>query len=290
MKELKREQFFATNSKGEVVLDAILRYGNKLQADKAIVSNSLFGGSETVEIAKPEIPKAEEWSTLERLTKERDVIGIYLSAHPLDEYFVELNYLCNTPLADIKDIEQIKKKKVIKTGGIVTACRTGMTKKGNQFGAITIEDFSGANEFMLFGDDFVEYSKYQKKDLYVYVQGIVEARRNKWDKGDNPNAVEEFKIKKMGLLHELANTPVERVTLSVDVNALDEDFVKQITEITANNHGTTQLYFKMMDTENNLSVDMFARGAQVKVSKEFILFLQKKQEETKLINFAVSVS
>jgi DNA polymerase-3 subunit alpha len=284
LKEIKREQFFAQNSKGEIVLDTIIRYGNKRQTDKAVVSNSLFGEDEAIEIAKPEIPQTEEWSTLERLNKEREVVGIYLSAHPLDEFYVELNYLCNTSIAEFKDIEQLKKKKLIKAGGIVTSFRSGMTKKGNQFGAITIEDFSGANEFMLFGSDFVDYSKFQKKDLYVFIQGEVENRRS-WDKTTNTNPVEEFKIKKMGLLGDLSKEPIEKLILTLDVSSIDKEFVDEISAKVPENKGKTKLILKVIDKKNHFHVELFARGFQINVSKNLIFFLQQKQEQLKLINF-----
>ena len=117
--DIKREQLFIENSKGELVLESILRYGNKYQTDVAMIRNSLFGGSDAVEITKPEIPYAMEWSPLERLNKERDLIGMYLSAHPLDEFEFEINHICNTTTVDLKDLISLQGK-ALKIGGMVT--------------------------------------------------------------------------------------------------------------------------------------------------------------------------
>ena len=123
--EVKREQYFALNDKDELVLDALIRYGNKVQNDKATISNSLFGGIEEVDIAKPSIPPAPDWSTLERLNKEREYVGIYLSAHPLDEFELDLKYGCNAHMIDFKDVDLLRNREIV-TGGIITGFRQGM--------------------------------------------------------------------------------------------------------------------------------------------------------------------
>ena len=141
--EIKREQYFAQNSKGEVFLETLVRYGNKYQVDKAAQINSLFGGSDAIEVAKPEIPAAESWSDLERLEKERDLVGIYLSAHPLDDYALTLEYGCNTRMSELEDRQALINKDIV-MGGIVTGFREGMTKTGKPLGILKIEDYSGS--------------------------------------------------------------------------------------------------------------------------------------------------
>ena len=123
----------------------MVRYGNKFQTDKSTATNSLFGGDAFIAIAKPEIPKCERWSDLERLNKEKELVGIYLSAHPLDEYRIILTYVCNTGMAEINDKENLVGKDLL-FGGIVTDFREGMTKKGNPYGIIKIEDLPVAEK------------------------------------------------------------------------------------------------------------------------------------------------
>ena len=131
--ELKREQYFAVNSKNEVFLETLVRYGNRYQADQAAAANSLFGGENVVDIATPEIPVAERWSDLDRLNRERDLVGIYLSAHPLDEYSVVLEHVCNTHMAELEDKTALVGREIT-MGGIVTAVRRGISKNGNPYG------------------------------------------------------------------------------------------------------------------------------------------------------------
>jgi len=138
--ELKREQYFAVNSKGEVFLETLMRYGNRYQEDKRAAINSLFGGANVVDIATPEIPQGvERWGDLERLNKERDLVGIYLSAHPLDEFAIVLDHVCNTRMADLEDKAALAGREIT-MGGIVTSVRRGISKNGNPYGIAKIED------------------------------------------------------------------------------------------------------------------------------------------------------
>ena len=149
---IRREDYFATNAKGEVFLDTIVRYGQLYQQEKAQMQNSLFGMfGDGVEIALPPVPKNDiRWSDIERLNKERDLVGIYLSAHPLDEYKIILDNLCNAKCADLSDMSNLNGREDILLGGIVTAIRTRFDKRGNPCGFVTLEDFDGSGELALF--------------------------------------------------------------------------------------------------------------------------------------------
>lgn len=143
---IPRENFFGLNSKGEVFLDTLVRYGQMYQMGMQEMRNSLFGGENEVDIATPPIPEAARWSDIERLNKERDYVGIYLSAHPLDEYRVVLEKLCNTHCAELADVQKLSDREDIIFGGIVTDVRQKFTKRGEPCGFITIEDFQGGGE------------------------------------------------------------------------------------------------------------------------------------------------
>ena len=141
---IKREQYFGVNTKGDTFLDTLVRYGQLFQAEQAEARNSLFGGLDAVAIATPPVPQAEAWSTIERLNKERDLVGIYISGHPLDDYRIVLDKLCNTHCVELGDKMELLKKGKVTFGGMVTAVRTGFTKKGSAYGVVSIEDYYGA--------------------------------------------------------------------------------------------------------------------------------------------------
>ena len=151
---IKREQYFGVNTKGDTFLDTLVRYGQLFQAEQAEARNSLFGGLDAVAIATPPVPQAEAWSTIERLNKERDLVGIYISGHPLDDYRIVLDKLCNTHCVELGDKMELLKKGKVTFGGMVTAVRTGFTKKGSAYGVVSIEDYYGAGELALFGEDW----------------------------------------------------------------------------------------------------------------------------------------
>ena len=277
---ISREQYLANNSKGELVLETIIRYGNKIQAERSLAKNSLFGGDDAVDIVKPEIPKVESWSPIEKLNKEKELVGIYLSAHPLDEFYIELNRYCNTNTVAVKDINSLLGKEELRLGGMITAFRNGNTKKGHPFGAFVLEDFSGSHEFMLFGKDYVEYSKYLKKDLCVMIHGRVQERFSDWNFG-KPKAegpVEfEFKIKQMSLLSEIDSSLIKKITISMSIDLLDEQFVDEFLAVSTENKGNINLYFAISDPVSTIHLDLFSRSVKVDLNQTFKRFLREKQ-------------
>ena len=155
---IKREQFFALSNKGEMFIDSLVRYGQNYMSAKQQMEHSLFGDFGDVEIVHPKIPDAESWSSIERLNKERELVGIYLSAHPLDDYSVVLKKLCNTHCAELENKEELAKRQELTLGGIVTGVRTRFDKNGNPCGFVTIEDYEGSGEMPFFGEDWGKWS------------------------------------------------------------------------------------------------------------------------------------
>ncbi len=283
--DLKREQFFVENSKGEPVLDSIIRYGNKYQMDSAQNQNSLFGGLDTVEIAKPEIPFARDWSPLEKLNKEREYIGMYLSAHPLDDYEFEINYICNTRTTDLKDLPPLYGK-TLRIGGMVTAIRHGTSKAGNPYGILTIEDYEGAFEFPLFGPNYIEFSKYMLKDLYLLITATVQERGQdrKYFKPAEEGAVKEYelKIQKIDILNDVRDKLVNNLTVNMPLDHLDEEFVTDMTDMVLTNKGTINIYFNVVDNLTQSKIRLFARQYRVKLDRQFYRMLRKYKEDGKL--------
>ena len=167
---IAREQYFAANAKGELFLDTLVRYGQLYQQEQLQAQNSLFGGCDAVEIATPPVPEAESWSTIERLNRERNLVGIYLSAHPLDDYEFILNNLCNTHCSELADRTLLSKKQEVVFGGIVTGVRSKFTKSGKPCGFVTIEDFEGSGELPLFGEEWGKWKGMLIEGCSVYVK------------------------------------------------------------------------------------------------------------------------
>jgi len=273
---VQRESFFVDNGKGETFLDILVRYGNKYQTDKATAANSLFGDDNFVAIAKPEIPHAERWSDLERLNKEKDLVGIYLSAHPLDEYRIILQYVCNTGMAELNDKESLIGREIL-AGGIVTGFREGTTKTGNPFGILKVEDFTGSGEIALFGQDYIEYSKYGKPGMYLLISGKMEARKYN-------DKIFDFRISSIKLLPNEKDKLIENIRITVPIHDLDEPMINELSTLIKNNPGNSLLYFRVVDGSNNIALNLFSQNVRLKITKELIDYLS----ESETIDFKIN--
>ena len=283
--DIRREQFFVENSKGEPVIESIIRYGSKFQTDMAMSKNSLFGDSDAVEIAKPEIPYAPEWSPLERLNKERDLIGMYLSAHPLDEFELEINHICNTTTVDLKDLASLQGK-ALRIGGMVTNLRHGTSKAGNPYGIFTLEDYVGAYEFALFGNNYIEFSKYMIKDLYLYINAIVQEKGAdyKFKKPSDPNSPKELelKIQKIELFRDVKDKLIEMLTLTIPLQQIDDEFATEISDLVLKNKGNVNVYIHVVDESSPNKVKLFSRQHRLKINTEVYRKLKKAREAGQL--------
>ncbi len=235
-KEIKREDFFETNPRGEAFSETLMRFGQRYQTSQQEMQNSLFGAFGAIEVATPAIPQAEPWSQLERLNRERDLVGMYLSAHPLDPYYIEVKYGCDTPLAEVKNrSDQLDKE--LTMGGLVVDFQTRMGKKGNQFGILKIEDYSGSFEFMLFGNKFVDYQKFGVSGLAIVVRGA-------YEKGYGDNI--RFNVKSIDLLENLKGKMLKNLVININDDDLNSvDFLKQYLGAQGDNR--CDLYFRMKD-------------------------------------------
>ena len=268
--ELKREQFFAANSKGEVFLETLMRYGNRYQADKAAAVNSLFGGENVIDIATPEILPAERWGDLERLNKERDLVGIYLSAHPLDEYTIVLDHVCNTRMAELEDKSALAGREIT-MGGIVTSVRRGISKNGNPYGIAKIEDYSGSAELPFFGNDWVTFQGYLGEGTFLFIKARCQPKQ--W----RPEEL-DIKITSMELLPDVKEKLVEKITILVPLSVLNSAMVAELSSLTKDHPGNTELYFKVTDRDEKMHVDLISRPVKLSVGKELISYLKERPE------------
>jgi DNA polymerase III subunit alpha len=267
---LNRSQYLVQIEKDTVYMESILRYGNKFQADKATVTNSLFGGGNMASISRPEIPKAEEWGTLEKLNREKELVGIYLSAHPLDQYRLEIDHFCNTCLGDLSNLSLINGKDIT-IAGLVTESRTGQTKNGKPYGAVTIEDYTGAFKLMLFGNDWIKYSNFFNVGYALYIKGKVQQRPF----GNNDL---EVSIKSVNMLSDVKEQMVKSISIIVPVQLITDDLILVIKDHAENSKGKAELKFKVIDRENNMIVEMYSRTLKVDITPEFIQSLRRYED------------
>ena len=263
----QREQYFAVNSKGEVFLDTLLRYGALYQQEQAQAMNSLFGGANEVEIAHPLVPKAERWPAIEKLNRERDLVGIYLSAHPLDEYDVVLNNLCNTRCSEIgRDADKtvLEKREEISFGGIVTKVVERFSQKsGKPFGFVTIEDFESSGELALFGDDWLRWNNMLKENYTVYVTAkMTERFRN--------SGMKELKVQNVEQLYDVKAKRIERLTLMMNAYDITDETVANLTSMIQANTGDTPLFVQINTGGPEDNILLGSKAYKVNVDRKFL--------------------
>lgn len=267
---IQREEFFGVNAKGQTFLDALIRYAQLFQQEKAQIQNSLFGGSEEVEIAHPTIPKSDKWPAIEKLNKERELVGIYLSAHPLDEYSVILNNLCNTHTSEMgrsADMEELSKRDEITFGGIVTSVTERFSQKtGKPFGIVTIEDFEGVGEIALFGEDWARWNGLMKENYTIFITAKCQPRFR------NSN-IFETKIQNVEQLYDVKEKRLQRFTISIEAAALNTETVSELTSIIEEIPGNTQLYIQLYTPEQN-AVTLHATNRGVNVERKLLDYIK----------------
>ena len=272
--EFNRSQYFATDDLDITFIELLSKYGSKLQAEQAAAQQTLFGDVEDYVVTPPKVPSSGEWGKLERLNKEKALIGIYLSAHPLDDYRLEIDTFCNASLAALSvDMAQFKDKE-INVAGMVTAIRRGITRTGNPFAIVNIEDFTDSYELPFFGKDFVEFNNYFVEGLSVFINGRVQQRT--WPKG----SVElEYKIKSIGLLSDVLEQKVKQITITIPLMNLTQEIINEMENCLTHedNKGNLLVNFVIVD-QGKMKLKMFSRTCKVKLSTDLIEYFKNNSE------------
>ena len=268
--ELKREDFFAKTSKGDQFIDTLVRYGQLYQAERAQARNSLFGEDNAVEISTPPIVKGEQWSDIERLNRERDLVGIYLSAHPLDEYKVILDSLCNTSCQELEDVQRLTDREQVVLGGIVTAIRQKYTKTGKPCGFVTIEDFNGSGVLPLFGEDWGRWSGMFVEGSTVYI--LAEMKQRFRDSN-----LYDMKVTDVKYMQTVKDSTLTKLTISINTDKLDARTVEELNEIITENPGKTQLFFQLRDSQGKKHVLLKSQSRTVDVRSQLINYIDQQE-------------
>ena len=264
---MKREDFFAKNTKGETFIETLIRYGQLYQNEMAQARNSLFGGDNAVEIATPPIIKGEEWSDIERLNKEREYVGIYLSAHPLDEYRIVLDNLCNTKCAELNDLSTLSDREDIIFGGIVTSNQQKYTKNGKPCGFVNIEDYNGTGQLAFFGEDWGKWNGMLIVGSSVYITAKCVPRFR-------DSNLYDLKVQNIEYLPTVKERSIDRFTINITTDDLDSLVVEELNQIIREHPGKTKLFFQLHDRKGNNHVLLKSRTHEIDVRQDLIKFIE----------------
>jgi len=276
---INRATYFKAEGNDNVTfLEKAVRYGNAQQDGANSSQVSLFGEESAVEMPEPNIPAAEAWGNIEQLKYEKDVVGFYISGHPLDSYKLELDEFCANRIPDLKDLKKVNGKELT-FGGIVTSAREGITKTGKPYGVMMIEDYYDSFEMALFGEDYVKFKLFMTPGYFLYIKGKVQSRFNQ---ADNL----ELKVSNIQLLSELRDKLARTITVTVPLKTVSDDFISLFSNIVSENEKTQPknclLRFRVIDFEENVVLDLPSKKLKVNPNNEFLQLLKENKLEYKL--------
>jgi DNA polymerase-3 subunit alpha len=246
-------------------LEQVVRYGSKFQQDKNNAQQSLFGGMVDVTLQKPMLPPLPEWTRLETLNREKEVTGMYLSSHPLDEYSVVIRHVCNTPLTKFSNLADVGQRDFI-AGGMVTDVQNLMTSTGRPFGKFKLEDYSGEHEFALFGKDYEQFRPFLFKGYYLMLKGSVRPRPY------NPDDL-EVKVNQMVQLQDLGDDVIKEINISLFIGDLTAEFREELTKMFKKSKGGSKLSIRVCDAASGVAVSLYPKKLKVGVTQQLLDFL-----------------
>ena len=277
---LKRSQFFAGSDQNDVsFMEKLIKYGHQIQLDNNTSQQSLFGEVMAAQVIKtPEIPNVPEWPKVILLEKEKSLIGIYLSSHPLDEYKLEIENFASREYAlkDLNNNMELLKGKEITFAGMVTEARDAVGKTGKPFCNMTLTDYSDSYTIFFFGKDYVEFSKYCRPNLFMLVKGQVQDSYR-------PGQL-EFKVRHIEMLEEVRKNHIKSVTLHLAVQSVTQELIQNIETISRKNKGTAILKFNLWDSETKTVVNLFSRNTRIEMTPEIERFFRDQENLSFKIN------
>jgi DNA polymerase-3 subunit alpha len=262
---ISRAQYFATDTKGSSFIENLIRYGNNAKTAKNSSQQSLFGGSAGFDIQKPEPPSCSDWPKLEKLNREKEVIGIYLSSHPLDDFKLEINTFTTATLADLQNLSEYNERDVT-VAGMVIDTKSGTSKNGKPYGSFTLQDYSDSFRFILFDKEYLDLSKFFTVGYYLLVKGRVQKKKYREDEL-------EFHIKTINLLSSVKDELIRSVTIKINPEDITKELINELTTLVNENKGSTELKFLFYDAEDKVSLSMFSRSLRVRLNNELLSFL-----------------
>lgn len=282
---LNRAQFFAKTENGVLTgIERLTKYANDYQNTQSSSQSSLFGGTVASYIPEPAMPEADEWALIEKLKYEKDVIGIYLTGHPLDNYKVELERFCNTKISELKMMQKarsgeggeeimaafanLRKRGEICLGGLVGNVQHKMTKTGKPFGTFVLEDYNESYEFALFGDDYVKFRNLMMDGYFLHLRGVIEEKFRQKDNWD-------MKIQAMSLLSEMRDRLTKSIIINVDYRTVNTKLIETFQGIVNSNIQrypikNCTLKFKIIDNEDSMCCNMFSKDFKVNPSDDLM--------------------
>ena len=274
-----RAQYFHKEGEDLTFLERAIRYGNKYQENENSAQVSLFGDSSEVQIAEPIIPPCEEWGTMEKLAREKEVVGIYISGHPLDDFKTEMNTFCNATLSMFNDLSKFMNRELT-FGGVVTEVQHRVSRQGKGWALFTIEDYTDSFEFRIFGEEYLKFRHFLMKNNFVFVRTFIKEGWTNKETGKTGDPRIQFS--NFQLLHDVMDTYAKKLSIQLNINDLEKEKITTLKELVKMHPGKQMLNFVIYDNEENIKLQMPSRKQKVKISQELLGALESNEVFYKL--------
>ncbi|MEQ8242095.1 DNA polymerase III subunit alpha [Fulvivirga sp.] len=268
--EYHRRQYLHASEGDQPLIEKIIKYANKMQLEADSAQASLFGGDTGVETPRPKIDPIEPFGEFEKLNIEKEVVGLYISGHPLDDYRFEIDNFCNVELSQLNEVEALQNKD-LRMAGIVSSFAHRTTKGGKPFGTLTVEDYNGNFTFFFFGDDYIKFKEYMMQGWFLFMQGRVV--QQKW--GDQRL---ELKLHSIELLSELRDKKTKGIMININAEEVNANVIDQIEEICNAHKGDLAVHLNLIDQEEKIAIEMMSRKYKVNPSNNMIEEMMKIPE------------
>ncbi|TDI74868.1 MAG: DNA polymerase III subunit alpha [Bacteroidetes bacterium] len=274
-----RAQYMYDDGNGVMFFEKVLRYAAKFQETKNSSQVSLFGDASEVQIPEPEVPPCEEWGTMKKLKQEKEVVGIYISGHPLDEFKTEIDNFCNVRVSDFYEVEKFVNREVC-FGGVVSEVQHRESKAGKGWAIFTVEDYTDSFDFKIFGEEYLKWRHLLVPDSFIYARVFVKegwVNRETGKRGDPRMQYNHFQM-----LHDVMGDQAKKLTLRIPIDELHEKRIAIIKTMLKSHKGDAQLHFTMYDMEEKIKLNMMSRKHKVAISKELLDKLKEEEVDYKL--------
>ena len=277
--ETHRAQYFQDEGDGITFLEKAIKYGNKHQENENSAQVSLFGDASDVQIAEPLVPPCEEWGTMEKLAQEREVVGIYISGHPLDDFKVEMKTFCNATLAHFTNLEPFVNREMT-FGGVVTHVEHRVSKQGKGWAMFTVEDYTDSFEFRIFGEEYLRFRHFLVRSSFVYVR--VHVKEGWINKETGKKSEPRLQFSSFQLLHDVMDTYAKKLSIQLEIQDLKATKIKALEDLLSVHEGNHTLNFLVYDNEEKMKLHMPSRKQKVRISQELLDELSQQDVYFKL--------
>ena len=274
-----RAQYFHHEGDGVSFLEKTLKYAHRYQDNQNSAQVSLFGESSSIQFPEPEIPPCETWGTMEKLAREREVVGIYISGHPLDDFKIEMENFCNGTVSSFINLEQLINKEIT-FGGVITDVEHRVSRQGKGWASFTIEDYTNNYEFKIFGEEYLKFRHFLMLNNFVYVRSVV---RDGWISRDTgKKSAPRLQFNSFQLLHDVINAYAKKLSVQLNIKSINKEKISELKELFKTYKGNQPLNFVIYDDEESIKLNLMSRKEKIKISQELLADLDSKQVFYKL--------